>query len=92
MPFLDKTNQSFLSFWFSYYFVNVTVQLKDEYECLYTNNGKLFLWYDTNIDLSILLKKISSNHVSANDDATGYVRDQAVDSVIYSAALEATFN
>lgn len=68
------------------------MQLKDEYGYLYTNNGRLFLWYDTNIDLSVLLKKISSNHVSSNDDATDYARDQAVDSVIYSAALEATFN
>lgn len=56
----------------------------------YTNNAKLFLWYDAS---TVAYQYCwSKENMSSNDDATDYAQDQAVDSVIYFAALEATFN
>lgn len=49
------------------------------------------LFYDM-IQISAYQYCWRKGNMSSNDDATDYARDQAVDSVIYSAALEATFN
>lgn len=80
--FLDKVSSSQCI-----YFINMTVQLKMNINF----HTKETFFYDM-IQIYWLISIVEIKKISSSDDSTDCARGPAVDSVIYSTALEATLN